>query len=111
MSPRPLKVELVQHGARDEAAKGLVSLLVVALVIGAQWWAYTPEAERRVKLRKLGITQCREKVWHLRRSKPRIDLPLYWPIRWPIQRRCLCAWPLEASLEAQSLADRTESGM
>ena len=54
----PLRVEIVSHGSQDELLKGLISLAMVGAVIGAQWWAATPEAERQVKLGQLGLRRC-----------------------------------------------------
>ena len=93
----PLQVEIVTHSARDEAVRGLLSILVVAAMVGVQWWATTPEAERAVKLRKLGVTQCREGNWHVH------GVPMQWP-----PGRCVCSWPVVEDPEAQALADKAE---
>ena len=98
MPDQPLRVEIVSHPGRKEVLAGLISLAVVAASIGAQWWAYTPEAERRKKLADLGLTRCREGEWHFK------GVLLAWP-----PRRCLCAWPVESDPESQAKADRAES--
>jgi hypothetical protein len=102
MPEEPLRVELVQSGSlvKSELAKGLLSLGIAALVVGLQWWSMTPEAERLVKLRKLGITRCRVGRWHV------MGLTVSaWP---PGPGRCLCSWPETAGPESQLLADQAE---
>ena len=96
-SNRPLKVELVTHPGKEEALKGVISLLFVGAVIGAQWWAVTPQAERIVKLRKLGVTKCRVGGWHFH------GVPVQWP-----PGRCLCSWPETRDPELQRSADEAE---
>ena len=91
----PLRVEIVSHGSRDELLKGLISLAVVGAVIGAQWWATTPEAERQVKLGQLGLRRCAANSWHFR------GLPLNWP-----PRRCDCWWIEPAPQPIQQAADQ-----
>lgn len=76
---------------------GLLSLAVVGLSVGIQWFAFTPEAERTARLRKLGITRCREGQWHYR------GLLVAWP-----PQRCLCTWPVQPDLDAQLRADQAE---
>lgn len=97
MPRQPLQVEIVSHPGRKEVLAGLISLAVVGLSVGIQWWAFTGEAERTVKLRKLGITRCREGEWHYR------GLLLAWP-----PSKCLCRWPVQPDPEAQIKADQAE---
>ena len=94
---RPLRVELVGSPGREEALRGAISLLFVGLVIGVQWWSVTPEAERMVKLQKLGLTRCQEKQWHFH------GVPVQWP-----PGRCVCFWTETSDPEAQAAADRAE---
>ena len=98
MHRQPLQVEIVSHPGRKEVLAGLISLAVVGLSVGIQWWAFTGEAERMTKLRELGITRCREGEWHFRGAL------LSWP-----PRRCLCTWPVQSDPESQAKADRAES--
>lgn len=95
----PVRVELVpSHGAlRSEVAKGLIALAITGAVLGVQWWATTPEPERRVQLHKLGLCTCRFGRWHWRGGR------LWWRAE-----RCLCAWPENVSPESQRRADLAE---
>lgn len=99
--PRPeaLRVQLVSAGGRDEALRGAISLLVVGAVIGLQWWAHTPEAERMARLQRLGISRCAAGRWHAR------GIPLRWP-----PSHCECFWTEPATPKAQALADSAERG-
>ena len=78
--PLLVKIQASESVVRQEAIKGVISLVVVVAIVGVQWWSITPAAERRVKLAKLGITRCGQGRWHFRQAG--ISLP----------RRCLCLW-------------------
>ena len=93
----PVRVELVSHAAREQAAAGALSLLFVAVAVGVQWWATTPAAERTVKLRKIGVVRCRAGRWHFR------GVPVQWP-----PGRCLCSWPTDPDPASQLAADLAE---
>ena len=98
-SRRPIRVELVGGGGRQEALKGLLGLAFLGIAIGLEWWAITPEAERRVKLAKLGLTRCPAGRWHAR------GIPLRWP-----PAHCECFWTAPADRASQAQADAAERG-
>ncbi|MDA8395800.1 MAG: hypothetical protein M0T72_11310 [Candidatus Dormibacteraeota bacterium] len=97
---QPIEVRILksEEAVRQEALKGVISLLVVGAMVGIQWWMVTPEPERMIRLRKLGVTRCTQRRWHFRQGL--ISFP----------RRCLCTWD-GAPRDLQRAADRAERGM
>ncbi len=95
---KPLEVRILksEQAVRQEALRGVVTLVAVAAMVGIQWWTTTPEPERMLKLRKLGISRCSQRRWH------------FTPLNLP--RRCLCRWP-DPTPEQLRQADRIERGI
>lgn len=78
---------------RRALIRATVAILPLLVVLGVQWWIVTPEPERLVRLRRLGISKCSEGRWHH---------------SW-IRQQCLCSFWVDGTIDQRLQAGLAEA--